>query len=388
MLARTVDAEWETPPKAVLAPGKLTLRKGLAQIEFFSGATVIVEGPAEMELISSMEISLRRGRARATVPPPARGFVINGSGLGVVDLGTEFGLSVDEAGSQLQVFEGEVELRGKTGRLKAGDNLAVNASGTERPATATSFVDRASFARLADDDIRRRHDHWRAQSQKLRADPSLLLYYTFEDQEPWDRMVANRAGGAQVSGAIVGCRWTTGRWPSKKALEFKQPGDRVRLALPGQFESMTFAAWVRFDGFDRRWMSLFLTDDWDRGEPHWQVSRTGEMILGVRGPGNHFSRAVLSPLDLGRWMHLATVYDRATETVTHYLDGRPVGRKAIDGYVPLTIGAAEIGNWGLPMGRKEDQIRNLNGAIDELAVFGRALGAEEIADLHQQGKPQ
>lgn len=386
-LAQTVGAQWEVAPRGVIAPGTLRLKQGLAQIEFFSGATVVVEGPATLDLVSSMEIALRSGRVRATVPPSARGFTINGSGVGVVDLGTEFGISVDNAGSQLQIFEGEVELVDKNRRLKAGDNLAVTAAGTPRDLVATTFVDRAGFARRVDEANQHRQERWRAHSETLRRDSSLLLYYTFEDQDPWDRMLNNRAARAEGKAAIVGCRWTSGRWPAKKALQFKQPGDRVRFAVPGQFDSMTLAAWVRFDGFDRRWISLLLTDDFDRGEPHWQVSREGEMILGVGGPGNHISPPVLSQMDLGRWLHLATVYDRGAETVTHYLDGRPVGRNRIKGYIPLVVGPAEIGNWGLPLSNHVDRIRNLNGAIDELAVFARALSDDEVAGLYQSGLP-
>jgi hypothetical protein len=135
-------------------------------------------------------------------------------------------------------------------------------------------------------------------------------------------------------------------------------------------------------------MSLFLTDNWETGEPHWQVSDAGEMILGVSGPGNHYSPRVLSAHDLGRWVHLVTVYDRAALTVTHFLDGRAVGSKPIRGYVPLVVGAAEIGNWGLPTGRDKDQIRNFNGTIDEFVVFGRALPAADVVALYESGRPQ
>jgi len=339
---------------------------------------------------------VRKGKVRATVPPPARGFMINGPGLGVIDLGTELGVSVGEGGSEVHVFDGEVELRppATAERLKTGQGVIVDPRGRREAARAApAFVDQAGLARLDDDELGRRHARWLEHSHKLRQDPSVVLYYTFEDSNPWERVVRSQAKHATVDlqsaqGAIVGCRWTSGRWPLKKALEFKSPGDRVRLHIPGQFDSMTFAAWVRVDGFDRTWISLFLTDDWDRGEPHWQMSRKGEMILGVRGPGNHFSPEVLSAHHLGRWVHLATVYDRATLTVTHYLDGRAAGSQPIRSYVPLVVGAAEIGNWGMPMARAQDQIRNFNGVIDELVVLGRALGAGDIASMYEAGRPQ
>src|SRR5262249_11416728 len=56
VLLRTTRAEWgestvPTRPGAPLSAGWLRLKSGHAHIEFYSGATVVLEGPAELELI-------------------------------------------------------------------------------------------------------------------------------------------------------------------------------------------------------------------------------------------------------------------------------------------------------------------------------------------------
>ena len=53
----------------------------------------------------------------------------------------------------------------------------------------------------------------------------------------------------------------------------------------------------------------------------------------------------------------------------------------------LRIGNAEIGNWGDP-NRKDPSyaIRNLNGRIDELAIFDAALSEKEIKTLYEKGQ--
>ncbi len=403
VLARAVDVSWQPAgalhaPGSLLPAGPLRLVRGAAQIEFFGGATLVVEAPADLDLVSASEVFVRRGKVRASVPPPARGFLVGAPGVGVVDLGTELGVDVQSTGAEVRVFDGEVELRSPAGsaarppaRLAKDESVLVRRSGERLPASDAhgAYLDRAGLARLADGDVRRREETWRTHTRALDRDPAVVLHYAFEGQEPWDRAAVNQAGRTSgAHGAIVGARWTAGRWPAKKALDFKRPGDRVRVLLPGRFDSMTFAAWVRFDGFDRRWISLFLTDDWDPGEPHWQVSREGEMILGVSGPGNHFSPRVLSAHDLGRWVHLATVYDGRSRSVTHYLDGRPVAAVPIRGYLPLVVGAAEIGNWGVPLGHVDTKIRNFNGALDEIAILGRAVSAAEMAAMYEAGRPQ
>ena len=52
------------------------------------------------------------------------------------------------------------------------------------------------------------------------------------------------------------------------------------------------------------------------------------------------------------------------------------------------IGAASIGNWSEP--ERQDPhfaVRNLNGAIDEFAIFSTALTTDEIEKLYEQGRP-
>jgi hypothetical protein len=53
----------------------------------------------------------------------------------------------------------------------------------------------------------------------------------------------------------------------------------------------------------------------------------------------------------------------------------------------LSIGNAEIGNWGVPLTGVQTPIRNLNGRVDEFAIFSRALGAAEIQGLYRAGEP-
>jgi hypothetical protein len=101
-------------PAGDLKPGKvLRLDRGLAQIRFGSGAQVVLEGPAEMELNSSNGARLLRGKLTANVPEGARGFEILSPRGRVIDLGTEFGISVAETGAtDIEVFDGLIEAQG------------------------------------------------------------------------------------------------------------------------------------------------------------------------------------------------------------------------------------------------------------------------------------
>ena len=93
----------------------------------------------------------------------------------------------------------------------------------------------------------------------------------------------------------------------------------------------------------------------------------------------------------GRWFHLAAVYDPVGRQVTQYIDRQPFSSEEIvDRFdiAALRIGPAEIGNWGQPFRKTPGfAVRNLNGTIDERALFDAALTSQDIHDLYELGKP-
>lgn len=410
LVTRLVDVTWQESENQfnvgdAVSDGVVGLERGVAQIEFFCGATVILEGPARLVLESSTVARLQSGRLRAQVPPAARGFQIHTDELRVVDLGTEFGVAVNEGEADVQVFDGEVELyqsNGKQHLVTAGNAISHAASGGVEPAELTP--DEFLGLEALDDRVRNqkenRYQRWLDHSMELRQDPRIITYYSMEQDRYWKRKLASSAvpENRDLDGAIVGAKRVAGRWPQKSGIEFKRPGDRVRVNIPGQFGSLTFACWVKIDSLDRWYNSLFLTDSYQRGEPHWQILDTGQLFFSVRlgeGPGRgHYK--VLSPpfwdASLsGRWLHLATTYDVATKTTTHFLNGEKLSEERIPDelFVQHTcVGKATIGNWSSPTRPEADfAIRNLNGSMDEFVLFRDALKPEEIHDLFVHGRP-
>ena len=89
---------------------RLAFAAGLVEITFDSGATAIVEGPADFEVRSGLTALLHRGRAIIQVPAAAKGFAIETKNVRIVDLGTEFGVEVDERqNTDVHVLTGVVE---------------------------------------------------------------------------------------------------------------------------------------------------------------------------------------------------------------------------------------------------------------------------------------
>lgn len=94
-----------------LSSGVLRLGEGQIQLEFMSGAILALAAPAELRLESRDAATLVSGVASMRVPDRARGFILNAPDTAVVDLGTEFGVRIDESGtSEVEVTSGEVQL--------------------------------------------------------------------------------------------------------------------------------------------------------------------------------------------------------------------------------------------------------------------------------------
>ena len=108
--------------------GMLELSEGIATLKFDSGAEVVMEGPATLEIVDAMSCRLVRGTLMADVPPSAIGFSVETPDAKVVDYGTRFGVSAGEDGKYLvKVLEGLVEVNPKaTGtpkQLRGGQSV-------------------------------------------------------------------------------------------------------------------------------------------------------------------------------------------------------------------------------------------------------------------------
>ena len=143
--------------QVVSAGDQIRLQHGLLELELNSGVRVIIEGPASLELVSSDEIWLEQGRVFAKVPEKARGFSIRTPTSRAVDLGTEFGVYVDEdQATDVHVVKGMVdaELLDREGRKLDSRRLSQNKAAQftsaikEIPCRTTEFVKHLQYEKV------------------------------------------------------------------------------------------------------------------------------------------------------------------------------------------------------------------------------------------------
>ena len=233
LVTRLVDVTWHESAKNFMVgdavpAGMVSLDSGVAQIEFFCGATVILEGPAQLWLESSSMARLQSGRVRAQVPPAARGFQIQVDELKVVDLGTEFGIAVNQGQAEVHVFDGEVELHQTNGEqrsLMAGTAVKRAEDGALKVADLNSndFLGLERLNERVRSQKQSRYESWLAHSGELRKDPRVIVYYSMESDRAWTRKLTSSAVpvNRDLDAAVVGAKRVVGRWPQKSAIEFK-----------------------------------------------------------------------------------------------------------------------------------------------------------------------
>lgn len=398
VLGASNGAEWDaaSPEPTVgspLEPGILRLKKGVARIDFFNGARVVITGSTVFELVGQDHAICHSGKLSAEVPPQAHGFVVGTPDGDVRDLGTEFGLEVGAEGAAVHVFNGEVEIEDDgPKKFRAGEGVRLN----DGKLTSRFSSDRGSFL-LAREALAERRAaleaksvEWNAAGEEWNLDKHLLARFDFVGLKSPAFGLRNVSSYGEVNdGAIVTCPVVEGRWPGKTALQFRSLGDRVRLKIPEEHDSLSITAWVTVHSLPHRYNSLLMSDGFGQGAVHWQIVEDGSLNLGIRmnpeWPAKFVTPAILTQAMFGQWMHLAVVVDGEAKTVTHFLNGEPIFSKKEQRLPKLHVGSACIGNWSDPV--SDVPIRNLNGIIDEMTIHDRALSGEEIKTMYRVGSP-
>jgi hypothetical protein len=410
---RVEDVDWEagsvTPSEGtVVASGRLRLRSGRLTLAFFSGATLTVEGPADLELLAPDRVFCHHGKLRVRIPRGAEGFTVRAPGYEVVDLGTEFGLNLEKGGkSRVMVFEGAtaVSMLGKDGRSVRDELLERQRSVEVDPNTGSiqevppepeSFVPFVDFVppplELAPgyaDEIRaaRPWAYWRFESFADGVVPN----------EVPGRPALKALGGVQLQKSPRGNGWARFR-PANHWQAFLMDGEWV----PPRAGGYAIELWVQADrpsrnAYGQTALVGLIAKDGQKVENHLAYleftargRRSPHEPCALRfldrwpaelyGGADVFSRRTVVP---SRWHHI--VGQKAGDTLELYVDGERVGTSpaklnAKDPNDPATTACRLlVGRLKQRSGPQyTNEIRAFEGRLDELAVYNRPLRPEEI----------
>jgi hypothetical protein len=174
--------------------------------------------------------------------------------------------------------------------------------------------------------------------------------------------------------------WASGRFGSGVALDGAS-GYVGAPIIDVTGSAPTLAAWVKIDGYPGRTEQRIISKATGSSQQahYWmlgQVKSRGKNRLQFQlKTGNTTTRLVATTGELptGAWFHAAATYDGAY--VRLFLDGEEVGRTAKSGLLATDASAP------VDIGRSPDGSNYLRGTIDDVRIYGRALGAGEIASI-------
>jgi hypothetical protein len=123
----------------------IKIESGVLELLLSTGAKVTIEGPAQFETHSALETFLTQGRLAAAAPRMARGYTVITPTAELVDIGTQFGVVVDDTGeSELHVFDGDVVARSR-GANKQGSLIHAKQDEAMRFVSSSTEPERIAF---------------------------------------------------------------------------------------------------------------------------------------------------------------------------------------------------------------------------------------------------
>lgn len=136
VIVDSLDAVWANPSQApgrgdVICAGdrKHVLVSGTIKIDSLLGPQMIIEGPSLFEFADINKIIMYSGRIFVKVPSNAIGYTVLAPTFSVIDLGTEFGVSVDADGSgDVFMYSGKASLVAGTQGQTRGSHLLTEGS--------------------------------------------------------------------------------------------------------------------------------------------------------------------------------------------------------------------------------------------------------------------
>jgi len=216
--------------------------------------------------------------------------------------------------------------------------------------------------------------------------PGLIGYWPMDEGK--GNLIADTSQRPAYDGTMRGCNWAEGKLGS--CLQFD--GESGQVIIPVEYsyhnlKTFTISAWVRLDSLPVKGNGHTIVNKgpeapvqhfwwWIGYPPDYRLN----LEMGAKGYkwGAGFESKPLE-WQLGRWYHVAVTFecDGKKSTVTHYRDGDAVGTFTREeafhsGGYDLKIGTYGTLHW-------------MDGCIDEVKMWDRALRAAEIRAEYERG---
>jgi prepilin-type N-terminal cleavage/methylation domain-containing protein len=264
--------------------------------------------------------------------------------------------------------------------------------------TVVSVLMAIALPALAAAKQRADYARWQAYSHGIKSDQDVVAYYNFEQELRFDTLENIAMGdphntnyaAEKYDAQIDTPDWSQdGRFAGKGALTFTRSrfGTGVMIdPSAGNLSPDRFSliGWVRYDALRDRGALVSRWGD-AGGERGWRLEFIDNNLRFDASSNGRAGRRNLARIEAdvaeyhGEWMQFAVTFDQVE--VKLYINGELRDSAALEGIFdnedPIYIGG----------GGGNGRSRRLDGAIDELALYKRALDSDEIRDHYNAGRP-
>ncbi|MDS0139145.1 MULTISPECIES: LamG-like jellyroll fold domain-containing protein [unclassified Amycolatopsis] len=190
--------------------------------------------------------------------------------------------------------------------------------------------------------------------------------------------VAEDVVGSHDATLVGGASWTAGKSGSALATNGSGQFADTGAALVNTEGSYSAAAWVRFNAVGDGFQTI-VSQDGDSNSAFFLQYSGADHRLAMSFVGTR-ALAPTAP-EANRWYHVVGVRDAAAGTLKLYVDGQLAATKSV------CLGEASTGHTVIGRGKYGGgPVDFLNGAVDQVHVYDRALSDSDVSALYSSGK--
>ena len=221
----------------------------------------------------------------------------------------------------------------------------------------------------------------------------LVGYWSFNDndmaQSPSNTFAMDRSGNENNGILTNGPTRAIGK--IGQGLSFDGGDDFVSVGDPasgvldfGATDSFTYHAWVYVKTTGASQRILSKRNGTDSTVTGWDmIANPGGPVFAADVSDSSVEVSAINIVQTvtGSWFDVVVVIDRSTQTLTVWVNGIPGPPESI-----TTVGSLASNN-ALEFGRRSGSANNLlNGPIDDVRIYNRALSGDEIKRLYNLGR--
>lgn len=187
------------------------------------------------------------------------------------------------------------------------------------------------------------------------------------------------AGDPTWSNADPPAAYSTGYWILDGVTDRFDVTDHASLDIGNA--DFSIVAWIHMTTYGDSDYGRIL-DKWDNNNGYSfyvdDAAISDGLSTNIENDGQSIAHSDASVIATGSWYHVAMVFDESANTVYYYVNGIAAGSDTCNDYPAANALVVTIGD-------RNDNARQFNGRLDEIALFDRTLSGAEVLDIKNNG---